>query len=259
MLVRVGSDQNYWLTPTLGDYTPSSDAAIGQGLTNAYRIGASTGASTGSAVAGGIASALSIASAFDPEPISRSLLAIGAALTGIITRMAQGCGQTCIDASNYVNEAEPYFVQNVATYTGSPVRTQSMQRQALANFDNAFTALVQKCQQIGGAGGTNCVKDRTSGACKWHATPWTWTPSSDGTYTYTPAGSNGSGSQCWNWVYGYRDCIAADPGLVADSVVSSTGSASGLVSTDVSGNTTIAGIPAEYVLIGALLVGAVLL
>jgi hypothetical protein len=179
-----------------------------------------------------VASGLALAATFDPEPISKTILAIGAALTGVITKMLAGCGQSCIDASNYVNEAEQYFVQNVAAYTSSPVRTQSMQTQALANFDTAYAALVAKCQQIGGQGGVNCIKDRQSGACKWKASPWTWAQTSGGGYAYTPAGAAGSGSQCWNWVYGYRDPIANDPDVVPDAstLTSATSSVSSALS-----------------------------
>lgn len=185
---------------------------FGSGATSGTQAGISTANQTGSVAAGAVAGGLALASSLDPEPFSKAALAIGAALTGIVTKMIQGCGQTCIDASNYVNEAEPYFVQNVQNYMSGP-RTRSLQTQALANFDNAFGALQQRCQQIGGQGGINCIKDRTSGSCKWKAAPWSF--AKDG--TYTPAGTNGSGTQCWNWVYGYRDPIANDPFVQADA------------------------------------------
>lgn len=226
-----------------GDY--NFDQRFSAGATQGVNAGISTANQTGSVVAGSVAGGLALAAALDPEPFSKAALAIGAALTGIITKMAQGCGQTCVDASNYVNEAEPYFVENVANYANGP-RTRSLQAQALANFDTAFNALVQTCQRIGGAGGMNCVKDRTAGSCKWKATPWRW--NADG--SYTPAGQAGSGSQCWNWVYGYRDPIAQDPFVQPDSILGSAGSAitdtinSLLGGTGVTGGSTaLAGIP----------------
>jgi hypothetical protein len=222
--------------------------------TGAVNIGIQTANSTGSAAAGAVASGLSLASAIDPEPISKAILAIGAALTGIVTKMIQGCGATCTDASNYVNQIEPQLVQNVATYTSSPVRTQTMQANALANFDSTWAALLQTCQGIGGRGGTNCVTDRQQGACTWKASPGGWSQTSGGGYTYTPAGAAGSGNTCWNWFVGYRDPIANDPDVVPDSAVASASSA---VSSLTSGST--AGIPNEFLLLGALALLAVML
>lgn len=236
----------------LGDYTWNPNA-----LNQATGAGISTANQTGSAVAGGVASGLALAASFDPEPISKAILAIGAALTGIITKMAAGCGQSCIAASDAANQAEPLLVQNVATYTSSPVRTRSMQLAALANFDNVFGALLQKCQQIGGGGGANCMKDRVAGACKWKATPWVWSKTSAGGYEYTPAGAAGSGTTCWNWVYGYRDSIAADPDVVPDSI--STSTANTLLGVGSTVNIAGSDIPTEYLLLGALALGALFL
>jgi len=242
----------------LGEYTWNPTA-----LNQAAGAGVSTANQTGSAIAGSIASGFILASSFDPEPISRTLLQIGSALTGIITKVAQGCGSSCIAASDAANQAEPLLVQNVATYTSSPVRTRSMQLTALANFDNVFGALLQKCQQIGGQAGQNCVKDRTAGSCKWKASPWTWTKTDAGGYVFTPAGPNGSGTTCWNWVYGYRDSIASDPDVVPDSVSASTaGTLLGLNLFGGAGSTVDFGgtsIPTEYLLLGALAVGALFL
>lgn len=208
----------------LGDSDYNFGKQFSQGATQGVNLGMQTANQTGSTTAGAIAGGLALAASLDPEPFSKAALAIGAALTGIVTKMLQGCGQTCVDASNYVNEAEPYMVQNLQNYFSGP-RTRSLQAQALANFDNAFNAIVQKCQQIGGLGGTNCIKDRQAGACKWKATPWVI--NSDG--TFTPAGAAGSGSTCWNWVYGYRDPIASDPYVQADPATDSiTDTLSGL-------------------------------
>jgi hypothetical protein len=188
-------------------------------------MGAGVANSTGSAVAGAIAGGASAASAILSTtlltgtaicPPCGIALAIGASLVGIIAKMAAGCGNSCIAASDAANQAEPLLVQNVQNYTSAPVRYRSLQLAALANFDQIFTALEQKCQAIGGKGGTNCIADRQAGACKWRATPPRWDKQADGSYTYTPAGSAGSGSSCWNWVIGYRDPIANDPGVVPD-------------------------------------------
>lgn len=254
--MRIESNQGALYPVYLGFAPGMGDVSVND-FTGAAKIGAGTAISTGSMVSGGVASGLAIAASFDPEPFSKAALAIGAALTGIITNMLKGCGQTCIDASNYANQAEPLLVQNVSNYVSQSVRYKSMQAQALANFDQVFTALEQKCQQVGGQGGTNCIKDRVAGACKWKASPWTWTRNSDGSFTYTPAGPSGSGSQCWNWVYGYRDSIAADPSVTPDPVTGNNavdsvlGSISSLFAGGTVGSATIAGIPLPLALLAA--------
>ena len=214
--------------PGLGAFTPGfgdANTQLANQLVGSTSMGAGVANSTGSAIAGAVAGGASAASAILSTtaltgsaicPPCGIALAIGASLVGIITKMAAGCGNSCIEASDAANQAEPLLVQNVSNYTSAPVRYKSLQAAALANFDQIFTALEQKCQQIGGAGGTNCIKDRQAGACKWKATPPTWTKNADGSYSYTPAGPAGSGSSCWNWVAGYRDPIANDPGVVPD-------------------------------------------
>jgi len=243
----------------LGDSSDSLSYPTASQMTSAINSGISTANSTGSAVAGGVAAGLSVAAASTAAvcPPCSAAFALGSALTGIITKMAQGCGPTCVDASNYVNEVEPYFLQNVQNYASTPIRTKSFQALHLSNFDNAYNALVQKCQQIGGAGGTNCIKDRQSGACKWKASPWVW--NSDGTLTL--AGPAGSGSQCWNWVYGYRDAIAQDPYAVADDYsTGSAGSAAGssAISALTSSSSAVGGVPLVYLLLGGLALWAVM-
>ncbi len=193
----------------------------GSQLTGAVNLGSAVANQTGSAVAGAVAAGLSTAAAVVTPacPPCGAALALGAALTGIVTKMLQGCGQTCVAASDAANQAEPLLQQNLSNYVNAPVRYASLQQNALANFNIMFQNLQAACQQVGGPGGTNCIKDRVAGACHWKATPWKW--NSDG--TFTPAGSAGSGSQCWNWVYGYHDPIAQDPFVVPDPVNASTG------------------------------------
>ncbi len=205
--------------PGFGDVVVNPNA-----VTAGINMGANVANQTGSAVAGAVAGGASLAAsifALTPAlaaacPPCGAALAIGAALVGIIAKMTAGCGNSCIAASDAANQAEPLLVQNVTNYVTAPVRYKSLQLAALANFDQIFTALEQKCQQIGGQGGTNCIKDRVAGACHWKATPGAWAKDSNGTYQWTPAGAAGSGTSCWNWVVGYRDPIANDPGVIPD-------------------------------------------
>jgi hypothetical protein len=215
--------------------------------------GASTASKTGSVITGAVQGAISATGAVLSTtlltgsaicPICAPFFAIGAALVPLIAKIAEGCGQSCIEASDYANQIEPLLQQNLQAYTSTPAgqRTTSMQQAAINNFNASFSQLVSECQSVGGEGGTNCIADRQAGGCKWKATPWAW--NADG--SFTPAGAAGSGSTCWNWVYGYHDPIANDPYVVPDP----TPSASSVVSSLTSGTT--AGIPNEYLLLGAL-------
>lgn len=205
-------------------FTVGGANITGSGITQAFGYGSQVANQTGNAIAGAAAGGLSMAaSIFAMSPVIAAtcppcgaVLAIGAALVPIVMKLVQGCGQSCIEASDAANQIEPLLVQNVSNYVNAPIRYKSLQAAALANFDQTFAQLVQRCQQVGGAGGTNCVKDRVAGACKWKASAGAWAKDSSGAYHWTPAGPSGSGSTCWNWVVGYRDPIANDPGVVPD-------------------------------------------
>lgn len=193
---------------------------------------------------------------------------IGAAIVGIIAiasmlaNQFQGCGQTCIQASNIANQCEPILLKNLNTYLASPVHYKSLQAAALNNFDFTWNSLMQACgnPQLATAG-QNCVSDRQRGACKWKASPGGW---SNG--QYTPAGAAGSGDSCWNWWVGYRDPIANDPTVVPDPVpgsvtdpttgITTTTNSDGSVSVSNSvtaggGAGAVAGIPVPLILGGA--------
>ena len=69
---------------------------------------------------------------------------IGAAIAGaiaiaqLLVGIFQGCGQTCVEASNIANQVEPALQQNLAAYLASPVRTVSMQAAFLNNFQHCM-------------------------------------------------------------------------------------------------------------------------
>ena len=90
-----------------------------------------------------------------------------AALIGIglaIANAFKGCGQTCVQASNIANQVGALLVQNVNAYTGSPIRTVSMQTAALNTFDTAWASLQQACGNAAlGAAGQRCITDRQRG------------------------------------------------------------------------------------------------
>jgi len=156
--------------------------------------------------------------------------AIGAGLalvtTAINAILNSGCGQTCVEASEWANQAEPLLLQNINAYFAQPApRSASSQQAAIQNFTNVWNTLVSQCSQAGtGQAGVNCIADRQSGACKWKQT------ATSSLLAYVPYGEPNVG-QCWNWWSGYHDPIANDPDVTADE---SSALANGAVDTTAS-------------------------
>jgi hypothetical protein len=135
-----------------------------------------------------------IARAARPDTSSIGALPVALAIDGAIKAftsiaaaigLGQGCGQTCITASNDANQVEVLLRQNLAAYLAG----QKTQADALAYFDAAWAQLQQVCAGISGDAGAHCVSDRQQGACTWR---------------------DASGV-CWNWFVGYRDPIVNTP------------------------------------------------
>jgi hypothetical protein len=167
----------------------------------------------GTLTSGGATAILGITSAAVPV--------IGAALMGAVTLVQylvanSGCGQTCIETSQWANQAAAALQQVLDGYFALPApRTKAQQAVALAAFDGIWHQLQQACGQPGtGNAGVRCISDRQRGACTWKQ-------------AYAPVypGEPNIG-ECWNWFNGYRDPIANDPTVpdptpTVDSVVSS--------------------------------------
>jgi hypothetical protein len=189
---------------------------MGTALTDAQTVQTfgTVGAGAGSAALGGTVAGILGVSTAVAIPI------VGAAIVGVTILLADliknsGCGITCVETSSWANQAEPLLKQNISAYFSiAAPRTQSQQQAALANFDATWSTLVNLCSQSGtGNAGVACISDRQAGACKWNATadsPWPGGPA---------AGA------CWNWFNAYRDPIANDPDVVADSASSVASSA----------------------------------
>jgi hypothetical protein len=180
------------------------------GTAQGVQIAGSTATPVVSAVAGGsVASILGVSTAV-------AIPIIGAAIAGVTFLVADliknsGCGQTCIETSQWANQAEPLLQQNIQAYFSVPApRSQSQQNASLANFYAVWARLVQMCSDPStGDAGKRCISDRQSGACTWHqSTAWV---------SLGIPGEPQPG-ECWNWFSGYRDPIANDPNVVADSV-----------------------------------------
>jgi hypothetical protein len=154
-------------------------------------------------------------------PIAGPIAAAIAAIGVLLAQVFSGCGQTCVEATDYANETEPLLQQNLSTYLAAPVHYQSMQQAALNNFNLAWDSLVQACGQPQlSTAGTNCVQDRQNGSCAYKTSPGGW-QQNNGAWTYVYPGANGSGSTCWNWFVGYHDPIANDPTVVPDPPLTS--------------------------------------
>jgi hypothetical protein len=131
-----------------------------------------------------------------------------AALVASLLIKNSGCGQTCIQTSQWANQAAAALQQNSDAYFALPVpRSRSNQQLALQTFDQIWAKLVEMCSdpQWGNAG-VRCISDRQQGAC-------TWKQNRSGGHPGEPAMG-----ECWNWFNGYRDPIANDPNVVDDSI-----------------------------------------
>lgn len=156
-------------------------------------------------------------------PIAALVAALGNVLGPLISKFS-GCGQTCVIATQDVNQVGSAMTQAFNIYMSAPVHYASVQAAFLQYFDQLMAALQQACgnPQLGQAG-QNCISDNSPNACKWKASPGGWTQNGDGTYTYTAWGAAGSGDSCWNPYVGIRDVVANDPTVVPDGTAVSGG------------------------------------
>lgn len=234
----------------LGDLP--SGQAIAAGTVAGTVTGAAVAQSTGSAAAGAVAGGLLALAPFT-GPAAPFVAAAGA-LIGPILKLFSGCGQNCVLATQYANQAETALEQMVNQYFAQPVRYQSSQTAALSYIQQVFTALQASCSSPSlGTAGQKCISDRLpQSACTWKASP-----SSFNGCTYTPAGPAGSGSACWNWYVGYYQPILNDPCVVPDPAAAAGSSV--LSSLGISPTASIGGVPiADLILPAAVLVALAL-
>jgi hypothetical protein len=135
---------------------------------------------------------------------------VGAAFAGLMigieALLNSGCGQTCVETSEWANQASAQLDQLIAAYFGVPApRPQSLQTTYLQLFQQIWNTLVSQCSQPNlGTAGQNCISDRQDGACKWKAAA----PA----YPGEPAAGT-----CWNWWNAYYWPVANDPNVVPDA------------------------------------------
>jgi len=189
----------------LGDDTATDTMLVqsAAGILTPVIGAAATSAAAASAAAGGTGLILGMLPALAVPIIGAAIAAVAIAVTLFIRN--SGCGVTCVETSQWANQASQLLDKNIATYFAQPIpRSQSAQAAALETFDTVWAQLQQLCGQPGtGTAGQNCISDRQAGACKWKA--------------LAPAypGEPATGS-CWNWFNAYRDPIANDPNVASD-------------------------------------------
>jgi len=169
--------------------------ATQQQISQAATLGGAAAASTVAAILGPAAAAGPIGIA-----IGGAVLAI-TALSGTISKLINGCGQSCVQATQIVNEADTYVQQMAAAYWQAPVRTVSFRDWTLEQMDAVFNQVRELCGRIGGDAGTNCVKERLT---RGYPSPWC-----------APAGLP-IGPQCGGWYDVTYDPIMHDPGVQPD-------------------------------------------
>jgi hypothetical protein len=138
-----------------------------------------------------------IAGSGPAAPFVAAALILAPFMAKLFSRMAKGCGQSCVLTSDAANEVERLLVQNLNMYQSSG-HTRAEQKAALDYFDLVWSQLEEFCGKPEfqtTKAGRNCIDDRKAGACKW----------------------NGDDGQCWNWFVGYRDPIANDPNVKPDA------------------------------------------
>jgi hypothetical protein len=178
---------------------------------------------------GFLPAAVPLAAATGPAaPFVLAATALLGPMIKLLTNAFKGCGQTCVQATQYANQAEQALKQVNAQYAAQPVHYLSAQQHALALIDQLFNALHDSCSNPAlGPAGQRCISERL---VKGGTAPWCPNPGHTG---------------C-DWITLYRDPIANDPHVVNDPpVVSTTGSG---LSTDVS----IAGMNIPVVLLAGI-------
>ncbi|PJF28488.1 MAG: hypothetical protein CUN53_00105 [Phototrophicales bacterium] len=152
----------------------------------------------GGQVAGGIVGATAAAStaAWAVPVIGAAVAGVTLWLSSMFRRGAQKRATTEV-----VETIEPKLQENLQAYLSGP-RTRTSQAVALANFDAAWSWVVQQCSNPDfGNAGKACISDRSAGGR-------------------------------WPWNEYYRDPIANDPQVRPDPVNSGVAAALGLPNTD---------------------------
>jgi hypothetical protein len=241
----------WWESEGLGDTNLATAAvATTAGLAAPVVAAVVPGIAASSIAAGGSGLILGMLPAVAVPVIGAAIAAVAVIAELLIKN--SGCGITCVETSQWANQAEPVLSKNVLAYFSNPApRSQSQQQAALNIFDTTWARLQQLCGQPGtGNAGVRCISDRQSGACTWKQTA---------TSPLLSIPGEPQVGACWNWFSGYRDPIANDPNVLTDAELaaaaqSPVASVGGAISTDISSLTSSSWFP-----IAALAAGGILL
>jgi hypothetical protein len=199
---------------------------MGDALSASKNVAAIGGVTAGAAtaLAGALAASGAGVMGISAAALSAAVPFIGPALMGA-TLLVQylvansGCGITCVETSQWANQAADALQKVMDGYFALPApRTQTQKALAVANFRTIWRQLQQACGQPGtGNAGVRCISDRQQGACTWRQ-------------KYAPVypGQPNIG-ECWNWFNGYLGPIQQDP-VVPDPVPTVSGAVSDLTS-----------------------------
>jgi len=167
-------------------------------VTRRRGMGATTSEIAGSSFTTALTSAGGIMLAIPGLQLPGAIVAAIGAIGGPIISMFKGCGQTCVQATTYANQAATAIQQIKDTYFAQPVHYRSVQQAALQQIQQIFDALRQACGNPAlGTAGQNCISERL---VRGGTAPWCPNPGHVG---------------C-DWVTSWYDPIANDPNVVPD-------------------------------------------
>ena len=180
-------------------------------------FGATTAQVVGSSVGTTLLSAGGIIAAIPGLQLPGAIIAAVGAIAGPIISMFNGCGQTCIQATQYANQAADALNQIKTIYFQQPApRPKSLQVAVLAQIQQIFDALHQACGNPAlGDAGRRCISERL---VEGGTAPWC--PTSTG---------------C-DWVTAYYRPIANDPQVYDDSAAAQAGTVVSGISNSISAN-----------------------
>jgi hypothetical protein len=131
-------------------------------------------------------------------PAAPFLIAAATLVAPLAMLMNRGCGQTCIQSSEYANQAADTLDKLGKAYWAQPVRYRSMQVQTLSYIDQVLNWLQQVCGDPAlGDAGRRCISERL---VRGGTAPWCPTPNHTG---------------C-DYLTATRDPIANDAQVIAD-------------------------------------------
>lgn len=192
-------------------------------------------------------------------PAAPFLAAAGgiADLVGAVSKLFQGCGTTCTEATTIVNQVEPYLQQNNQIYFSNPNRTTADQANALATAQQIFQIVEQGCGNAAlGVAGQNCISGRLGNGMNQGSSTCVFGETTENEYPAYSSVPYPVGV-CWTWVLAYYDPILQDVPPGDSGPATATTSTSALL-----GSTTGTTDSTDYLpllLLAAVVVGVMLL